>query len=169
MSEPEKYEGSPWHLRGSHRLESPIGHETPEQIDVLSHKTNYPAFSNCDGYILISIHLEWFLSVNLIEVKDKCGIAVLPILLAVEHDDLPARHHDVELLPPVPKCQEFNFILYLLNPVMLMLIIHVAWMMFLPPNILFQWGLKPSFKGSLGVPDINIRSWEKGFWLAGTF
>ena len=43
-------------------------------------------------------------SANLIEVEDKCGVAVLSILLAVEHDNLPARHHDVELFPPVPEC-----------------------------------------------------------------
>merc|ERR1711962_668004 len=65
---------------------------------------------------------------NLVKIQNKGWVAVLPILLTVEHNDLSARDHYVQLLPSVP------------------------------PYILLQRCLKPAFQRSLWVSNINIRS-----------
>ena len=65
---------------------------------------------------------------HFVEVKDKSGVAVLLVHLAVEKDDLPAGHNHVELLPAVS------------------------------PDVLLARGLKPALKTSLSVTKLSLRN-----------
>ena len=65
---------------------------------------------------------------HFVEVKDKSGVAILLVHLAVEEDDLPAGHDHVELLPAVSS------------------------------DVLLARGLKPALKTSLSVSKLSLRN-----------